>query len=723
MLAIGLCSAALLGLVIALGRSLDAGAMALCLVLSALGTVVGWRLPATRALGLASVACLLGALRVALVVPSPAEDIRALLGGRALLQGRVATTPATSGSVASLQLDITHAAKRLPAGVPPLESASGRVEVTSRTGGLASRLEVGDWVTVDGRLEPVASTAGFPRAEILSRQGVMGVVAFPRLTVVERSAVDASSFAAAVRARVGQQFERYLPQPQASLAIGMLLGGSADLGTAFKRELQTAGLGHLVAVSGYNIVVVAAAVYGLLVRTLGRRASLVPSLAAIAAYTALAGFPASGVRAALMVAAGIVAGSVGRVADPFTGVLLAATVMGFVQPGVLLDVGFQLSTAATLGLILLYPRIHPWLARAPRWVAEPLALSLAAELATLPIVLSVFHQVSLVGPLANVLAAPLVPLIMASAAALALVLEVPGLAPLVGWVVWLPTTLLAVIARTAGTLPGAGLSTGHLPLWGAVALTVALGVWGLTALPELGGGWRWVRARLAAVPHGRVAAGCGAAVVALAWALLLSRPDGLLHVTVLAAGKGSATLVRGPDGSKLLVSGTGVDPRGLASLVADQLNLWERSVDTLVVLDRSHEPGLVEVERRYAPAQRLLGGRDARVRMGDAVVDLFAAGPGGPSVGVGYGRVWFALAGQPPLPAPSDGDLVSAVVSPAGWPEHYPTPFVRVGPEPSRAGSTYALSAPRETALELVSDGVSVWPLGGAPPAEEAGSD
>src|ERR671931_1726469 len=116
--------------------------------------------------------------------------------------------------------------------------------------------------------------------------------------------------------------------------------------------------------------------------------------------------------------------------------------MGGAEPTGLLDVGFQLSFAATMGLILLYPRIRSLLSRLPRWLAESLALTIAAELATLPIVLAVFQQVSLVSPLANLLAAPLVPWIMASDAVLVAALLSAPVASGLAWVVWRPTTLL-----------------------------------------------------------------------------------------------------------------------------------------------------------------------------------------------------------------------------------------------------------------------------------------
>jgi competence protein ComEC len=179
----------------------------------------------------------------------------------------------------------------------------------------------------------------------------------------------------------------------------------------------TAGVSHVVAISGWNIAIVAASVAALLRRS-RRRTRSVAIVLAIVAYTAFAGGSPSVVRAAAM--AGVVllareSGRAGRAAAALghaTGLLLLA------DPGLVGDAGFQLSVLATAGLLAWATPLRDRLdraagGRAPGWLLETLALSLAAQLATLPVVLATFGRLSLVSPFANLLIAPLVPPAMA----------------------------------------------------------------------------------------------------------------------------------------------------------------------------------------------------------------------------------------------------------------------------------------------------------------------
>ncbi len=167
--------------------------------------------------------------------------------------------------------------------------------------------------------------------------------------------------------------------------------------------------------------------------------------------------------------------------------------------------------------------------------------------------------------------------------------------------------------------------------------------------------------------------------------------------------------MRAPDGRTVLVSGPGVDPRGLAKLVGDRLNVWEHSLYGVIVLAPDQEAGLSEVLRRYPPERRLSGERDGRLELGSAAVDVFAASSGEPSVAVSYGDVWVPLTGQPPVgTGVSDGrPPVTAAVGLSAWPPFYPDPVLALGTLAPRAERK--LAHPSESALELVSDGRSIW--------------
>jgi ComEC/Rec2-related protein len=347
-------------------------------------------------------------------------------------------------------------------------------------------LGLGDVVLLEGRLLPAAQRGDPP------------TLLFPRL-LAHASAVRGETAAgqgemllallATVRQHASAGLHRFLPEPQASLAAGVLLGGAGQLDPEFRMLLQRSGLGHLLAIDGFKMVVVAASLGRLATYLLGPYLATIPTWLIIGSYTVLTGAHASAVRAALMVGLAGAAAVYGRASDSLTSLLLAVVAMASFEPAILLDVGLQLSLSATLGLILLWPHLRRTLHRArigrhrlPPIILEPAGLTLAVTLATLPVMLSVFQMVSLASPLAHIAAVPLLAPLMLSTALLALVSPWPPLAVPIGWLAWLPSTLLVDITTISGSLPGAALATGRLSLWPAVGLAgglLAWGIWGL----------------------------------------------------------------------------------------------------------------------------------------------------------------------------------------------------------------------------------------------------
>jgi competence protein ComEC len=396
-----------------------------------------------------------------------------------------------------------------------------------------------------------------------------------------------------------------------------------------RRALRRSGLAHLVAIDGFKQALVAGLVELVAARLLGRRLAWLPVLAGIVGYTLLTGGHASAVRAGLMIGFSSVAAALGRVPDPLAGLALAALLMVAIQPSVLLDVGFQLSCSATLGLILLWPRMRRLLRGLPRPIAEPAGLTLAVTLATLPISLSVFEEVSLVSPIAHIVAVPLLPLVMLGAGLVAITSSWPGLGVAAAWLAWMPTSALAHTILVFGNLPGAALSTGRIAPAAAVVLAAVLVAWSGWWLPEC------ESLRRRAARWGLLAQPCMAPLAALCTAalavslLLVTRPDGRLHVDPIAAGSAQAVLIRAPSGQTALVT-RGV-PAGseLANEVAARLHVWEHSLNTVVVLGPARgTDGLEAMLERY-PADQMLDATGAvRIDFGNLAVDVQVAADG-----------------------------------------------------------------------------------------------
>jgi competence protein ComEC len=482
------------------------------------------------------------------------------------------------------------------------------------------RVVNGDRLRVITELEEPEDFDGFAYRAYLARQGV-GAIARPRVADVVDRASGPATGAATVRAALLRGLNRMVPEPEAALGAGILLGVRASIAPELNAAFATTGLTHVVAISGWNIAIVAALVAAV-VRPLGRRpggrwtTSLVAT-SAVAGYVVLVGASPSVVRAALMAGCMLVARLGGSRAHAVSALQLAALLMLLVAPQVLWDVGFQLSVLATAGLIWFGAPVERRLAVWPAWVREPVALTLAAQLTTLPVILVNFERLSLVAPLANVLVVPFVPLAMlfSAVASVAGVLDsvahVPGVGDTLTWfaggTAWLVLHVIVGLGSVLASLPLASLDVSIPPAL-AVAWLPMLGLasWALrTPDPQ-----PIDRETMTAGGNGAVAAivrrtlrPLPVAAFLLATLLTLTsaaRPDGRLHVTILDIGQGDAILVEAPSGATALIDG-GPDPDLTLRRLGAGLPFFVRSIDLLVLTHPHHDhvTGLIEALDRF----------------------------------------------------------------------------------------------------------------------------
>ena len=521
-------------------------------------------------------------------------------------------------------------------------------------------VEPGDLVRIGGR--PAAPPEG-GYGEFLRRTGVTGTLRSGILEIVGH-ADGATGLLERTRRAAGDALARALPEPAAGLAAGILVGlrdrVDRDLAAAF----TATGLSHVVAISGWNIALVAGLV-GAVLAGRARRTRSGAVVVAIAAYTVLAGASASVVRAAAMTGVALLARESGRPGTAAAALGWAVALLVVANPASAVDVGLQLSAAATAGLIAWSAPITAALERRagwlPRWVREGLGVSLAAQAATLPLVLLAFGRVAPLSPITNLAVVPLVPLAMATGAlalgggALA-ALGAPGvLASILGIPGALVLGLLIGIVRLAATLPLASVTLPPILAAAAAALLVAtpLAFAGRRRIRQALAG-AWTRAAGAA-PPGRAGPRGGASgesgpnggrgarqppserktapppldrrsarilrlagiFGALAIAVLLvagaTRPDGRAHVVVLDVGQGDAILVTGPTGGRMLVDG-GPDADRLLVALDARVPPWDRRID-LIVLTHPHEDhvgGLPLVLERYRVGQVVEPGMPGR---------------------------------------------------------------------------------------------------------------
>lgn len=353
----------------------------------------------------------------------------------------------------------------------------------------------GDRVAVEGRWEPLPE-APAPEEEgwvaYLRRVGASGTLTASALRR-EAPGEDAAARLAQLRGGAADLLATVLPEPHAGLAAAIVVGLRARVDPDLARDFTAAGISHVVAISGCHFAIVVG-VCAALTRGLARRPRAIVVGAVIVGYALVAGASPSVVRAALMAGIALVAREGGRRAGASRALALTVALMLLLEPRLIVEPGFQLSAVATAGLVTWSAPLGERLERAVPWlpgsIRESLAVSLAAQAATLPVVLLDFGRLSLVAPASNLLVAPLVPLVMAGAALalpLGAVLAVgapPALASVPVAVAWLPLAALVSVARTAASVPFASVElppTMAAPLAAVAALALLTVARGLAA--------------------------------------------------------------------------------------------------------------------------------------------------------------------------------------------------------------------------------------------------
>ncbi len=552
----------------------------------------------------------------------------------------------------------------------------------------------GDRVVVEGAIRPRPDS---PYGAYLLRIGAIGTLT-SRTLRIEPAPDDLGRRLEELRRGAGEALTRVLPEPEAGLAAGILIGlrdrVDRDLAAAF----TTAGVSHVVAISGWNIAIVAAAIAALAGR-LGRRRRSVVTIVAIVAYVAFAGASPSVVRAALMAAVVLLARESGRAGRAAAALGWAATLLLVSDPGLIGDAGFQLSSLATAGLIAWATPLTGWIeglgrGRLPHWLAESLGVSLAAQAATLPIVLVSFGRLAILSPIVNLVVVPLVaPAMAAGVVALVAGAALVGGAPVMVGVVaaapgWVILRILVAVVEAAASLPFASVTL--QPPFDVVAAAVVTG--GLFALT----GWRRTRRSIRAIAidltrprpqraavAGPAGSGAGraagrAGVVALIVAAMVAggvaaaRPAAFARVSILDVGQGDAILVEGSRGGRLLVDG-GPDPDRLLVALDRRIPPWDRRIDAVILthphedhvaglallLERYHvvrvfEPGMRGPGPGYAAWLRELARPGAPTRLGIAAGD-------GLKVDEIALRVLWPIRGQVPLEPPDGGTGINNV--------------------------------------------------------------
>ena len=402
------------------------------------------------------------------------------------------------------------------------------------------------------------------------------------------------------RAALARPIELLVGAPESALLVGIVLGDRSSVPVALSRAFAATGTTHLLAISGFNMTLVATAVSLALRGRASPVARAVVALAAIAMYSVLVGLAASVLRAALMAAIGTCGVVSGRRAATANALCAAVIAMVVSDPSAVSDLGLQLSALATAGLVLWQAPIAARLTPLPAVLREGIATTLAATLPTMPVIAGAFGRISLVALPANLVSVPLFPLLMLSGAATSFAGAVSlDFARPVALLAWAAAFALRTAVELFASLPFSSVEVPAHPLTGAFVAATELAAFLAGRRVRLGPPVAPPRPRLT-FPKIRPSAFVLALAIAPA-AVVAVWPTESAQTRVIAldVGQGDAYLVE-VAGAYALIDG-GPDPSRAIDELGATLAPWQRRID-LVALTHAHTDhgaGLLAVLDRY----------------------------------------------------------------------------------------------------------------------------
>ncbi len=475
----------------------------------------------------------------------------------------------------------------------------------------------GDRVLVEGQLETPPVLEDFSYKDYLARQGIHSMVRRAEVTLLaEGQASPILYYLFEFKRHAQSTIARILPEPQAALLTGILLGVETGIPRDLLDDFAATGTTHIIAISGFNITIISGIFFGIVQRLFGPKRAFWVAAAGVALYTILVGASAAVVRAAAMGILYLIAMRLGRATYAPASLAGAALFMTLLNPHTLWDVGFQLSFAATIGLVLYTDPLERAFRRALARVtsaeraekiigliSEALLVTMAAQITTQPIILSIFGRLSLVTLLTNFLILPVQSYLMiAGAIALLLGLAFQPLGQVVGWVAWVFLTYTIEAVRLTARVPLASVPVRmeSWMVWGYYALLFGLTWWLKQARERRREIWGRVALALHTRVQTKVIVGIAATLLILAFFAWRGLPDGKLHVVFLDVGQGDAIFIQTPSGKQVLIDG-GPSETQVLSQLGRRMPFWDRSINLVVLThpESDHVTGLIAVLERY----------------------------------------------------------------------------------------------------------------------------
>jgi competence protein ComEC len=452
----------------------------------------------------------------------------------------------------------------------------------------------------------------FSYRDYLERQGVYTVVYFPT-SIKKMGAGQVSWFWLSLeklRQRASKSIYSLFPLPESGLLEGILLGNDNNLPQSVKQAYQDTGTAHIIAISGFNMTVLAVLFLWLFSRFMPLYKSTLITFLILILYTLFVGSSPSVVRALLMAVIAYSGRLIGRKGGSLNALGLTAGIMLLINPKLIWDASFQLSFGATFGLIVfsgplktnLENFLEKWVSEkaASKWtdpISENFLMSFAAQITTLPVVALQFNRFSLSSLLANPLVLPVQQFILV----LGMITTILGMfwtggGRLLAVILW---PLLAYSNRMVEWI--SQFSNSAVTITGSTALWISI----LSLLLIIGGilyfyRMKWLKKNQ--FPFLLFVLSIAAVVT---WTIALRQPDGKLHLSLVRADEGTALFLRSPAGETLVI-----DPGGgantLATTLSQFLSPYNFHLDAALITNRGSSSSLADLNSRLPVSEAIL---------------------------------------------------------------------------------------------------------------------
>lgn len=340
-------------------------------------------------------------------------------------------------------------------------SIGGRVLVTTWR---YPEYQYGDELKIIGKLETPEVFEGFNYQDYLAKDGIFAVIYFPEIELIAKNQGNfLQKSLISFKNKLEESLNKVMSRPQSAILEALFFGKEGNISKEWKEKLNLTGTRHITAVSGMNITIISAILLNfLLMLGLWRNQAFYLSIILIILYILMIGAPSSVVRAGIMAILFLTAQHFGRQSAASRAIVIAAAFMLLQNPLLLrLDVGFQLSFLAVMGLIYLQPAFSDFFKKIPDFLQlrYTLTATLAAQVFTLPILVYNFGRIPIISPIANILILPTIPFITI----LGFIFSFLGifwqsLAQILSWPAWLFLTYIVKIVDFSSKIPWASLA-------------------------------------------------------------------------------------------------------------------------------------------------------------------------------------------------------------------------------------------------------------------------